>query len=555
MNGEGMMRGPCAPWTAVASIALLLCASCSMPGSIRNGWLDPTALGSYGETKTLDVRTSLTLEDHGAHVLGATYPTAEDHELIYEEYPISAGDTLAVEIYELRDRQVPFQVQTQVSSTGFVNLPVLGQVDAVGLTPTQFEKRLRDLLIKRDILLDPDVTVQPLFLQKATYSIFGVGVSAANNAPLRAGTFPIRTPELRVLEAINQVGGLNEFVTDVYIFRHYVKPENRKNEAGEAGKAGGGAAPAKTGAPAAPNASAAPSQPEAEASAQAAKGGEADKAATVDPAEAVLRDLMAAVDDSERADKNQARKPEPPKQNADATANAAKLQPDLSAPYIFVNGEFVQNPNYVPPPEVPGQTAPAAAASDLPAPSVNWARLAGDTQYRILKLPADLLRRGDPEANIYVRPGDVIRIVSGEIGIYYVMGQVSRVGRYSFDSEEVTLKGAIAAAGGLSPLAWPDRCTIYRRIGRREQMIQVDLDRVFAGKDPDFVIRRGDIINVGTHPFAPFLQRIRGLTLPNPVSDVGYSFTYARNFADIDSFAVRQNPHNVNHSRFPYIFP
>jgi len=558
------MRGPRAPWTAVAFVALLLCASCSMPGSIRNGWLDSTALGSYGETKTLDVRTSLTLEDHGAHVLGATYPTAEDHELIYEEYSISAGDTLAIEIYELRDRQVPFQVQSQVSSTGFVNLPVLGQVDAVGLTATQFEKKLRDLLIKRDILLDPDVTVQPLFLQKATYSIFGVGVSAANNAPLRAGTFPIRTPELRVLEAINQVGGLNEFVTDVYIFRHYVKPENRSSEAGGGGggggggEGGGGAAPGKEGAPAAtdvPNASAAPSQPEAEASAQAPKGSEPDKGATVDPADAVLKDLMEAVDDSEHADKNQAAKPEPPKQNAGANANAAKLQPDLSAPYIFVNGEFVQNPDYVPPPAAPGQTAPAAAASDLPAPSVNWARLAGDTQYRILKLPADLLRRGDPEANIYVRPGDVIRIVSGEIGIYYVMGQVNRVGRYSFDSEEVTLKGAIAAAGGLSPLAWPDRCTIYRRIGRREQMIQVDLDRVFAGKDPDFVIRRGDIINVGTHPFAPFLQRIRGWTLPNPVSDVGYSFTYARNFADIDSFAVRQNPHNVDHSRFPYIFP
>ena len=69
------------------------------------------------------------------------------------------------------------------------------------------------------------MTVQPLYLQKATYSVFGIGVSASNNAPLRAGTFPIRTPELRVLEAINQVGGLNEFVTEVYVFRHYVRRE------------------------------------------------------------------------------------------------------------------------------------------------------------------------------------------------------------------------------------------------------------------------------------------------------------------------------------------
>jgi len=86
-------------------------------------------------------------------------------------------------------------------------------------------------------------------------------------------------------------------------------------------------------------------------------------------------------------------------------------------------------------------------------------------------------------------------------------------------------------------------------------MIQVDLDRIFTGQDPDFLVRRGDIINVGTHPFAPFLQRIRALTLPNPVNNVGYSFTYARNFADIDSFAAQRNPANVEPQRFPLIYP
>ena len=36
--------------------------------------------------------------------------------------------------------------------------------------------------------------------------------------------------------------------------------------------------------------------------------------------------------------------------------------------------------------------------------------------------------------------------------------------------------------------------------------------------------------------------------------DAGISFTYARNFADIDSFAVRQNPHNEP-DRFENLFP
>ena len=70
-------------------------------------------------------------------------------------------------------------------------------------------------------------------------------------------------------------------------------------------------------------------------------------------------------------------------------------------------------------------------------------------------------------------------------------------------------------------------------------MIQVDLDRIFAGKDPDFYIRRGDVVNVGTHPLAPFLQRIRAYTLPSPANTAGYSFTYSRNFADIDSYGAK----------------
>ena len=64
---------------------------------------------------------------------------------------------------------------------------------------------------------------------------------------------------------------------------------------------------------------------------------------------------------------------------------------------------------------------------------------------------------------------------------------------------------------------------------------------------------------MGTHPFAPFLQRIRSLTLPNPVANIGYSFTYARNFADIDSFAVQANPRTRRDieqaNRFPALFP
>lgn len=503
--------------TGLIAVATLTCGC----NSIINGWLDPTVVGNFHDTATLEIRSSLTLEDSTSAIPGAVYPSAEDLEVRYDEYPISPGDTLAIEIYELRQRQVPFQAQAQVSPTGFVNLPVVGRVAASGLTVPEFQKHLRETLEEQEVLREPDVVVEPLFLQQATYSIFGVGVSAANDAPLRAGTFPIRRPDLRILEAINQVGGLNEFVTDIYVFRSDVPPwrvappPEPTSEPHDAGENDGGAAQ-ENGAPPSDD------QPETRDDSHLST-------------EAQQEELIDAVEDgavpSEPTDDQEPGEPVP-----------EMLEPEPADPYIWVDGQFVPNPSFRGGAHEPGPPKPPPF--DTITPAVNWARLASDVPLRILRIPAEHLRDGNPEANIVVRPGDTIRIVSGEIGVYYVMGQVNRIGAFAFNAEPITLKAAIAAAGGLSGLAWPDRCTVYRRLGQREQMIQVDLDRIFAGKDSDFYIKRGDIINVGTHPFAPFLQRIRALTLPTPVNNVGYSFTYARNFADIDSFAVQRNPRN-----------
>ena len=57
---------------------------------------------------------------------------------------------------------------------------------------------------------------------------------------------------------------------------------------------------------------------------------------------------------------------------------------------------------------------------------------------------------------------------------------------YSFRSgATVTLKNAVAAAGALDALGWPTRVTVYRRIGERVQIIQVNLDGIYAGLHAD----------------------------------------------------------------------
>lgn len=532
--------------------------------SIRNGWLDPTTLGKHDTTGTMEIRASLTLEDTPGTIPGATYPLPEDLALIPEDLPIVGGDQLVIEIHELRDRGIPFQAQVQVSSTGNVNLPVVGRIRAEGLTVTEFEDAIKTALRDKEVLLEPQVTINPILLQNHTYSIFGIGVSASDNAPLRAGTFPIRRPDLRILEAINLVGGLNEFVSEVYIFRNYESPEVRSRRAAPQGSMRQrGATRAST--DESPGLDTRLITPESGTSsrvgtrvAPVVRG--AHLAAMQEPRESPraekeksdnsIRELLEAVEKPEA-------EPTPGVPNGQdvdpehAESYLDELEPDKTSPFLFVNGEWVRNPNRA---DGTPQGTGAPPSLETPSPTINWNAVAGESSYRILLLPAERLRGGDLDSNIFVRPGDVIRIVSGEIGTYYVMGQVNRVGAFAFNAEQVTLKAAIAAAGGLSSLAWPDRCTVYRRLGQREQMIQVNLDRIFAGVDPDFIVRRSDIINVGTHPFAPFLARIRAYTLPNPVNNVGYSFTYSRNYADIDSYAVRQNPANEP-DRFPNLFP
>jgi len=513
----------------------VLLAGCN---SLWNGWLDPTILGSFDRDRTTEIRTSLTIEDMPIGIPGAVDPTQQDLEVVPREYPITPGDTLGVVIDQLTRRDIPFEAQVQVNDSGEINLPMVGRVPVAGLTTREFEQKLGEVLAEKELLKDPSVTVNPIFLQRATYSIFGVGVSASNQAPLRAGTFPILRPDLRLLEAINRVGGLNEFVTEVYVFRSEEPP------------AAGTGFPAPTPAPATP-----PNGPEIPIP-QPPLGSPTGLEKPDGPPDGAVKkpnNHETKPKDERQAIMEAVIQPEEPKPEPQEVPE--ELEPEPQPPFIWVNGEFIPNPAVTGRPAAPETAEPPTPPPFEPAsPMINWSRIAGDSDFRIIRVSAEQLRSGEPQSNIVIRGGDVIRIVSGEIGVYYVMGQVARVGPFAFNSEPITLKAAIAAAGGLTGLAWPDRCTVYRKVGQRQLMIQVDLDAIFAGKDDDFLIRRGDIINVGTHPFAPFLRSIRGLTIPNPVSNVGYSFTYARNYADIDSFGAKINPANQP-EQFPNLFP
>jgi hypothetical protein len=93
----------------------------------------------------------------------------------------------------------------------------------------------------------------------------------------------------------------------------------------------------------------------------------------------------------------------------------------------------------------------------------------------------------------------------------------------------MTLKMAIAAAGGLGPLAWPKKCEVIRRIGEsKEEIVMVDLEKIANGTQPDFFIKPNDIINVGTHGIARYLAVLRNAFR----ATYGFGFIYDRNFGN-----------------------
>ena len=207
--------------------------------------------------------------------------------------------------------------------------------------------------------------------------------------------------------------------------------------------------------------------------------------------------------------------------------------------WIFENGKWTPVPtgsnNNI---EREAQVRP-----NLPSTSVSQQKTAQDIGWieprartRLIKIPTEELLSGNERYNIVIKPGDTIFVPVDVIGEFYIYGNVNRVGTITMTGRPMTLKQAIAAAGGLAPLAWPKRCEVVRRIGRnKEEVVSVDLDKIFNGEQPDFFIKPHDFINVGTHATARWRAILRNAFR----ATYGFGFVYDRNFADRDFYTSR----------------
>jgi protein involved in polysaccharide export with SLBB domain len=148
---------------------------------------------------------------------------------------------------------------------------------------------------------------------------------------------------------------------------------------------------------------------------------------------------------------------------------------------------------------------------------------------RVIAINLEKLEQGDWRQNIVIRENDIIQVPNLRIGEFYVAGEVLRPGVYDLTGRRVTIKMALAAAGNLGPLAWPENSVLIRRIGKnQEQQIPIDVERIFRGEDPDIFLKPNDIVAVGTHPATLFIAVMRNAFRMT----YGFGFIYDRNFAD-----------------------
>jgi protein involved in polysaccharide export with SLBB domain len=200
-------------------------------------------------------------------------------------------------------------------------------------------------------------------------------------------------------------------------------------------------------------------------------------------------------------------------------ATGRKPAPRLTYRYDPELDEWVAVKTEPPPPAAPDLTQPPVVRTSQPL-----------FVERIIEIPYDRLKRGDSSVNLVIRPKDRIYVAEPQTGVIYIDGEIARPGVYSLPlNGKITLSRLVAAAGGLGPLAIPERVDLTRIVGRnREANIRLNLGAIRKKTQPDLYLKPDDHIIIGTDFWAVPLAVFRsGLRIT-----YGFGFLLDRNFGN-----------------------
>ncbi len=113
---------------------------------------------------------------------------------------------------------------------------------------------------------------------------------------------------------------------------------------------------------------------------------------------------------------------------------------------------------------------------------------------------ASLIRKKLIEANILKDPQVSVSVKQYHSKKISVIGQVTRPGSIPY-TESLRLVEAVSQAGWFTPLAASSRVVLTRQVGDKSVTVEVSVDAITDGKQPDILLQAGDTIKIPERVF------------------------------------------------------
>ena len=440
------------PFSTGAGAALLtgpalLVSLLATTGCESDGFLDPTLVGRWERTPIrMPILEEIDLArkfETGSVPISPVRPA--DLQPDVQEYVIGAGDFINISVFELISVGVTEVQERVIDETGNIRLPVIGRVKAAGLSPSQLEEEIIDILRRKGVMEEATVSVVVQQSRQNLYSIIG----APEEGSTRFGTYLIPQPEFRLLEAIALAGGVNNGIKQLLIFRQ--TPLTGATAGETPGEPGG--------------------------------------SRRTTPAPSTTDDLLDGILDPGAA----AGSADNDRSSPPAGVESGLERTDASPRWVYVDNKFVkvegsggdENQD-----DVNLSNMIAQRVIEVPYDKL----INGDMRYNVVVRPGDTIRVPNQSAGFVYVMGQ-----SNRPGAYTVPGEKNLTLK-----QLIASSGGLS---GLASPERTD--LIRRTEGNQEVTLRINLAAIFHGTEPDIFLKPNDIVNIGSSGISTPLAVIR----------------------------------------------
>lgn len=121
------------------------------------------------------------------------------------DYPLGAGDTIRIQVFQNPD----LTIETRVSELGSITYPLIGAVELGGLSVAAAEKKIANALQSGGFIQKPQVNIALVQIRGNQISVLG--------QVARPGRFPLETVNTRLSDMLANAGGATPTGDDIVI--------------------------------------------------------------------------------------------------------------------------------------------------------------------------------------------------------------------------------------------------------------------------------------------------------------------------------------------------